>query len=209
MPKIILKNSSHLSTAINEVKIGPTADSACDSRLQYLGSFRLLPTDSVVVANVTENTEVYWKNVNEPYWTHMVAWRFDDETVLEASMSESGSVPVDACRLNINSSSSSVAPTLTSQVLMDYVVPAGSGRTIVEYLNSVRIEFSTTHSSEVAFTLHVEGEDGDRYTIYHATAVIFPDGKTGAGPYQLMDRHVRKIHIANCTGPVRVIVTRV
>lgn len=101
MPSIVLRNGSSLNSVANEVKTGVKASGACDPSLMYFGVFRLAPGESVTVVNVSETHDVYWKNVNEYNWTHCVAWNFDDETLLDASQSENGDVPVDVCKQSV------------------------------------------------------------------------------------------------------------
>ena len=107
MPCVFLRNGS-LFDVTNEVKLGEDADGSCDPNLQHKGTFNLSPGDEVLIAQIDNTTDFYWKNTLEYYWTHKTVWRFEgndeecdsedvDKVYLDAATAVSSDDPVDIC----------------------------------------------------------------------------------------------------------------
>ncbi|MCP9928592.1 hypothetical protein [Cyanobium sp. CH-040] len=96
MARVIIKNQSPFAT-INDIKAGLNANGSCDPSLKYLGRFELAPDEEREVALVEENTDLYWKNVQEYYWRHQAVTGSDDIVNLVASSIVQSSMQVDIC----------------------------------------------------------------------------------------------------------------
>ena len=107
------------------------------------------------------------------------------------------------------SHSSSSGSLAASQVIAQYSVPIGAQSSRVQNWGSVKIEFwNSTGGAD--FYLHVESDSGgSRHPVFQGGALVFDDGRSGLGPYVLIDHDVRKIFIQNGQhGVVNVKVTR-
>ena len=97
MTRIVLRNPSPFYTYTNEIKIGHSADS-CDPSLQRLANVTLGPHQEAVIATVSQTTDVFWKSLTCPYWTHSTAWDFDDRHDITMDTCE-GQSQVDICSM--------------------------------------------------------------------------------------------------------------
>lgn len=97
MTIISIKNDSSCKI-VNEVKMGRAPNGSCDVSLQHIGEFELNPGEEQDIADVSDITDIYFKNIKEYFWSHSVAWSNNDRVRLYASTKEDSSVQVDNCK---------------------------------------------------------------------------------------------------------------